>query len=275
VKNGAKPAAAHVTLANFKNYQIIKQFLEKEGLYVAHSKFRIIQSQNDKCAQFDDPRSTPFDTFYVFIARTQQKIQRMIKTWQKYPAIQKKQGRQHLKLNQECAELLGFPNCCLKEYNLVQSRSGPHPDRLHAENTMENSVLPYSYYLNNFHWDTPYYLISHFPCNYHCKSSISYAKRVLNTIYEEDNSYGHMLEQFLKKPMLYLDFHRHFTFDGNISGNRIVYRMVYTQNYESVEQIRQSAYCNKQAYITHKNMAKKLQSSKSIDVKDEKILTFR
>ncbi|MFW6383122.1 MAG: radical SAM protein, partial [Nanoarchaeota archaeon] len=275
---GAKRGIAHVTPVYSNIYKKIQSYCTKLGLKVSHSNFKIVQSKNDKCIPFDSKEGTKYDTMYIFITKDNETMEEMKKVWDNYPLLYNSEITEKpspLTVNKLCADLVGYPECCVKEYNKIQSKGQEHPDRLHVENSIKNSDT-FSYLLNNFRWDAPYYLVSHFPCSYNCEKSKKIAKRVLEYIKIHHNDYYKKLVKFLKSPIIYVDFHSIFSFeDYKAEGNKIHYKTIYSQLYDNVEAVINSAYGDSELYKLHKNNQGLLLKGNIVAEENNKLVVYK
>ena len=114
--------------------------------------------------------------------------------------------------------ILGYPECCVE--NFSKNFRGFNPDIIR---NMKNSSERCSFLLNNFF---PMSLISHYPCNYFCSPSLSYAKNLLDLMKSENSLFLQYILWGLKLPMIVFDEKNLIFFEGELDGNLIGYSRV-------------------------------------------------
>jgi His-Xaa-Ser system radical SAM maturase HxsC len=229
VKNRIKPMARFES-RSIKEFQDIKGILSKEGIFVNHSKYKILFPTNS-AFMINDPRNglvSPFSSlegkFFIYISRDKALVEHFVNY---DPEL--KLSRPETKDVKGFARALGYPDCC------IDRALGT---RLECLVGSYISMKPRSFYLNNMlHNVSNYYLSFHYPCSYDCAKSKDYNRRIFDAINKDMPEFSRRLKSVLKMPLLVwfdyrdkrkiLDNRIMAVFDGNVDGNVIKYRRCY------------------------------------------------
>lgn len=253
VKAGVKRVASHVTRLRENMYERIQHFCQKMGLLVDHTDYRVtVMNGEYKNIPFDAPGNKTNDTVYAFIARNSADLRQISALFHACDEFQNfgQDG------NEKIGKMLGFPKCCVDAFNEVKGFGR------NAAQTSISSSSEFSFYLNNFHWGSPFYLISHFPCSYSCKHSISFAKGVFKAVEKFDNVLASQVNYFLRMPILYLDFYVSVTFLGNYyrkgKTEKIVYSDFSLPDYTTLEDFEFRGLGDPQLFQLYKELLSKV-----------------
>ncbi len=140
-------------------------------------------------------------------------------------------------------QLFQYPECCINFE--VDPTCNPEHEYIFKNNENMNTKSyiytkynkdSFSFYLNNFllflnNQVSPFYLISHYPCNYNCEKSKVYAKKLLTIIDSEEPLLGKLMRKYLKLPVVFFDDshllesekdeNKGFVAEGEINGNSL------------------------------------------------------
>jgi len=269
VKNGIKPLARFES-RSIKEFQDIKGIFSKEGIFVNHSKYKILFPMNSTSSGINDPRNglvSPFSkldgTIYIYISRDRDLVERFANY---DPEL--KLSRLKNKDTKNFARALGYPDCCIDR--ALNTR---------LESLVDSyiSMKPKSFYLNNMlHNVSNYYLSFHYPCSYDCEKSIDYNRRIFDAINKDIPEFSRQLKSALKMPLLawfdygdkrkILDNRIMAVFDGNVYSNAIKYKRCYI--------LKTNYYINPR----EKDLIERLQVLKaadSVEITDRKIEVFK
>ncbi len=145
---------------------------------------------------------------------------------------------------EKVGRLLGYPSCCAKRY------VDDLPKQATARDISARTKGLLSWYVNNvFNPQTrpvisdkekdmsklrkieniniktktyPLYLISHFPCSYSCEKSIKIGKKIFGAIKKLNPADAQLIEETLKKPILFFDSYHYIVFNGIVEKNNII-----------------------------------------------------
>lgn len=123
-------------------------------------------------------------------------------------------------------DTLGYPECCTRFY---AGHNGKFHDgkRAWGWNTplevYKNTKGKFSFYCNHIPMDHQYFLIHHYPCSYNCEKTISQANQLLKAIRKTEPGFAEKIERYLKLPYLIFEEKKAFVFEGESSGNEIIY----------------------------------------------------
>jgi hypothetical protein len=210
VKAGLKPLCKGVIEEN--SFEIIKKICNKNKLFAEKSKFKMLLSKDERKKDFKvSPDSKLTNWILIYISKNKDYIERAHYLFKSRKWDSAKIG-----------EFLGYPKCCILSYCDLSRKNINCTDSDRIKNSLKNSNR-LSFYLNNFLWGTPYFLISHFPCSYECKKSIKYAKELLNVIRNENFDFSNELIKTLKYPILYFDKFNFAFFKGHVRNNKCSY----------------------------------------------------
>jgi len=210
VANDIKPVMRTYAILPEK-YHILKNVCFKNGLYMEHSNFRLL---DDITIVKDD--SEKF--FYVYISKDKESCKEAKIVEEKIVMGIKNDYEEHLKFSQ----LMGYPRCCfdfffeemkcLQESHLIEFKA--------FKNTKSN----FSYLLNNLLRGDEY-LISHYPCSYDCKESKKYAKKVLESLGILNEKKANDFIKLLKLPVMKFEKVASYVrfIDGKVNKNIVEY----------------------------------------------------
>lgn len=144
----------------------------------------------------------------------------------------------------DLGELLGYPECCIKNYveRLKDYDSGGERIRKISESSSEffweNNII-YTFdtriiqdigqrkmdeliKLN----DKSLYLNVHLPCSFDCENSRKNARKLLDKLEEEEKEFAARIPRKLSNPVVFIDNFSWITFQGEVSNSEILYSEV-------------------------------------------------
>ncbi|MCX5711917.1 MAG: radical SAM protein [Candidatus Omnitrophica bacterium] len=127
------------------------------------------------------------------------------------------------------AKALGYPDCCIKKYLDSSQRDAIRGFLKHQ--------VP-QFYLNNLlHSTSNYWLSFHMPCDYKCKNSLEYNKRIFQAIEKDAPGFSAELKKFTKlpilawfnnpEPRLFYDDRAMLILNGTCKDNTVFYSKVF------------------------------------------------
>ena len=144
-------------------------------------------------------------------------------------------NRKHLKIG----KALGYPQCCIKFYELLNSLSdAPKFSKLGTKTKLDfrlNYLFNYDTriydnekmkIMRNKYLGWNKYIIPHICCSFDCEKSLQYATKLFNIIENVFPHYANELRFYLKKPILYLDDFSFLPLNGTVIDDNIVYTNV-------------------------------------------------
>jgi hypothetical protein len=117
-----------------------------------------------------------------------------------------------------------YPSCCIKSFNI---RTHSYYFTNNIKQLLINNDT-FDFRMNPFLMDYPFHLYNHLPCSLHCKKTLSYSKKLLNTIRRYNKTlYSHIV-YFNKTFGLYLDIcGMCLLFKGELADGQIHYKVFY------------------------------------------------
>ncbi len=145
-------------------------------------------------------------------------------------AAKEKEKSEHVKLlensgrHKELGIALGYPECCAAFYKEHSPQNGNvSPDlTLEVLKRSQGFQFPFEMNIAARHFDVS--LISHFPCSFHCTSSLEIAKNNFRLLSSQDPEIAEGFKSSLKTAAIYTDTQGVFLLKGPIlEGNRLSY----------------------------------------------------
>ncbi len=206
VNSGIKKAFKMI-ISPPENYQIIKQFLNNEGIITKKSNFKYVFSEYGDSGERVPLTVEGKGGVTLYASKSEEILNELIEA--------------DLSFNDEkIGKIFGYPQCCIDAYN----------NRVNKDYILESyksTKEKFDWKLNNFIQMPNYYLIPHYPCSYDCKESIKLATRILEEIKKEEPAFAEQIERYLKRPVLYSN-NSAMIFEGYVEGNSVIYRNFYT-----------------------------------------------
>jgi len=193
VLEGIKPVAR--LMIKQENYEETKSFLEKHNLYLTKSDFKVIKldkgpySNKGEKVSLKDKR---IGKYLVYISKNKSDVKKA----KKYES-----DNDHNKLG----TILGYPSCCIKffEKNNKKQEKRFNDYLLTSLNQSKGYIFPFQNNIAARHFDLA--LLSHFPCNLHCKKSEKQAEERLKIIEKYSTQYEAILHKMLKQSIIYTE----------------------------------------------------------------------
>jgi hypothetical protein len=140
-------------------------------------------------------------------------------------------------------KIFGYPECCTasflnrwQQHKINNSSGEPNFPYLAFRDTKGHPWPE----LNNLLWyingkQTPYYLISHFPCSYRCEKSLDHARNISRLLNDEYPRLARRIRSYISLPILLFhtiksdvwDENNGYVFSGKSERDTITYRDVY------------------------------------------------
>ena len=201
--------------ANEIELEKIKEFCNKENLYLGISDFKVVKVPDKGKGNYANivkkiPIGYPYPGLYhTYISKDKNKTDflKLLETQNDDGAI---------------GELLGYPKCCVQFFmeNLEKQQKLQNDYILPALNNSEGFKFPFYANYTMRYFDIT--LLSHFPHNFNCKESITIAKNNLQCIKKYSWSLGNKFETMLKCPVLYTENKGIFMFKDYKLNNNIL-----------------------------------------------------
>ena len=230
--------------ANEIELEKIKEFCNKENLYLGISDFKVVKLPDKGKGNYANivkkiPIDYPYPGLYhIYISKDKNKTDflKLLETQNDDRAI---------------GELLGYPKCCVQFFmeNLEKQQKLQNDYILPALNNSEGFKFPFYANYTMRYFDIT--LLSHFPHNFNCKESITIAKNNLQCIKKYSGSLGNKFETMLKCPVLYTENKGIFMFkDYKLNSNILEFKEIKsTINNELLKELNE----NKEFSIIDKN----------------------
>jgi len=139
----------------------------------------------------------------------------------------------------ELGKALGYPNCCIS-WMTELDRQTLHEKRpcnfpiMSVQNTQGEFLAELNNLLWNLpHLDSPFYLISHYPCSYNCSESTKYAQKLFVIIEKLCPEFSGFLKHILSRPAILWsdsilpekmwDENKGLVFKGRVRNNTVYY----------------------------------------------------
>ena len=133
---------------------------------------------------------------------------------------------------------LGYPTCCISWLSMLDRQHGTtRPANFPIASAHGTNGRFYAE-LNNLLWflpeiSSPFYLLSHYPCSYNCRSSLESARSLYADLLRATPSFASDLRSLLSMPIVLWDEtflpeecwdeNKGLCFDGKVVDNRILY----------------------------------------------------
>lgn len=206
--------------ANDAELEKIREFCDKEGLYLEISDFKVIKIEDKgKGGYANIVKKVPLDfpepgLYHIYVSKdpNRSKFLKLLEDKNDDKAI---------------GELLGYPKCCIDFFmdNKEKQQKIQNDYILPALNNSEGFKFPfYTNYAIRYFDIT---LLSHFPHSFHCEGSIAIAKTNFKIIKKYSEELANKFETMLKNPVLYTENGGVFVFkDYKVSGNVLEFNEV-------------------------------------------------
>ena len=201
--------------ANEIELEKIKEFCNKENLYLGISDFKVVKLPDKGKGNYANivkkiPIDYPYPGLYhIYISKDKNKTDflKLLETQNDDGAI---------------GELLGYPKCCVQFFmeNMEKQQRLQNDYILPALNNSEGFKFPFYANYTMRYFDIT--LLSHFPHNFNCKESITIAKNNLQCIKKYSLGLGNKFETMLKGPVLYTENKGIFMFKDYKLNNNIL-----------------------------------------------------
>lgn len=196
LKNDLKKVIRPEIQVSPKEYVIISEICKKMDLAITPSRFFFEKNS----WKFDYRPDKSIDTerrFYVYISK-QQRIAEFVRK-----SLEEHNSTDSIS---EVGKLFGYPQCCIERHcppfrPEENDYDGGFSDFLFA---YQRTAGRPSWYLNNSN-NIKHFLISHLPCSYDCKASISYAKKLFLFIRKTNPGFADRIRQNLQNTILILN----------------------------------------------------------------------
>jgi len=216
VLGGIKPCARIMVKEEEKGK--VLDFLKEKGLNYSVSDFKVIKQDEEK-AYSDKAVKVPIDSnekghFFVYVSKDEKKAE---------IAKQMESENKH----KELGMVLGYPECCAEFFEKHFPEESKRNNDFTLASLKGSDGFQFPFYTNiaSRHFDVN--LLSHFPCNLRCESSIEIAKKNLEIIRKHDGEAAMILEGMLKGAVIYTETKGVFLLRyPELEHNRLFYKGV-------------------------------------------------